>query len=261
MNGREKSLRLCVVFVLSGLLTLLCLARSSIVIPPGISQYLDIVMAVLMVVLLLCVLELCLGVELCGVICSGRHSEMEDPERRGGDTDPSTVESSEAPPSYDSIMAQGRAETHVGAAEGPDRGRERESVPLKRAFSFHFKSPTPDEERLPPVRPPSASGYSETSFVSPGELWLAVDGLPTYEEAVARLREAEEVEVVMAMQEGEAETLTQQQEAGLRQQDIAEWFPVAEEAGQAGRRGREGMGSLLQGEVDSMTQQKEEEAR
>lgn len=196
-----------------------------------------------MVVLLLCVLELCLGVQLCGVICCGRHSDIEDAEDRRSETDPSMAEISEAPPSYDTIMSQGRPETHVGAAEGPQgRGQGRESLPLKRAFSFYFKSPTPNEERLPPVRPPPTSGMSETSFVSPGELWLAVDGLPTYEEALARLKEEEEMEVVVAMQEGEAGAPNQQEE-GLRQQEVCmvESFPVGEDGRQTGRRGREGM--------------------
>lgn len=42
---------------------------------------------------------------------------------------------------------------------------------------------------------------SETSFVSANELWLSVDGLPSYEEAVARLREEEEEEVARFREE------------------------------------------------------------
>lgn len=198
----------------------------------GVGGVADIVMAVLMVVLLLCVLELCLGVELCGGVCSGHGGRARDAEGRGGDSDPPTPEPSESPPSYDVIMAHGGAETHSGAAEGGrERGRERESVPLKRDFSFHFKPPAADEDRLPPMRPPSSPGVSETSFVSPGELWLAVDGLPTYEEAVARLREEE----MATVQEGGAGTVNQQEEeAGVRQQeeDTAERIREVGEAGQ-----------------------------
>lgn len=180
-----------------------------------------------MVVLLLCVLEVCLGGELCGSFCC-QHGRAHDAEGRGGSNDPPTPQPSEAPPSYDVIMAQGTAEAHTGAAGG----RESESLPLKRGFSFNFKPPAPDDDRLPPMRPLSSPDVSETSFASPGELWLAVDGLPTYEEAVARLREEEEEEVA-TIQEGEAGALNQREAEAMQQEEgTAYWIPEEQGAEQ-----------------------------
>lgn len=219
-----------------------------------------------MVVLLLCVLELCLGVELCGGGCCRRgHRRARDAEARGADSDPPTPEPNQSPPSYDAIMAQGREGTHSGTTEGGRepglrRGRGRESVPLKRDFSFHFKPPR--EDTLPPMRPPSSPGMSETSFVSPGELWLAVDGLPTYEEAVARLQDEEEE---MKVQEGEVGAVNQEgEEAGVRQQeDTAERIQEDGNAGQqeeqvsVGLREEEAMATLQEGRVEIVAQEGE----
>lgn len=219
----------------------------------------DIVMAVMVVVLLLCVLELCLGVRLCGVICCGHQvGGMRDPERRGDDTDPPTPEPSEAPPSYDAVMEQGRAETHTRAAEGMEElRRERESVPLKRDFSFHFKLPYDDT--FLPMRPPSSPGIGETSFMSPRELWLTVDGLPTYEEAVARLQE-EEKEAVATMQEGESGALNQHDEETGRRPKKNTAVQVSEVDAAEQTRGRRGE-VMETSNTDTVPQQQEEEAR
>lgn len=192
----------------------------------------DIIMAVVMVVLLLCVLELCLGVEVCGGVFCSPHSRERDAERRDGASDPPTPQHSESPPSYEAIMSTGGAGAPTGeaAAEGLERERDRETLPLKRAFSFHFKLPTPDDGRLPPVRPPSSQGVSETSFTSLAELCLAVDGLPTYEEAMARLEEREQEEEAVEAVQGEAGTVTQG--AGATQQNTSDQIPGDENAGQ-----------------------------
>lgn len=246
MNGRGKSARLCLVFALAGVLTVMCLARTSVSIPPSVSHYLDIVMAVLMVVLLLCVLELCLGVELCAVsccCCCTRRRTSRDPEGRDEDSSPSTPDPFEAPPSYEVIMAQGGAGTHAGAAAagrgGRTKGRGREAEPLKRDLSVYFRRYISGDANGPPMRLSVSPGVSETSFVSASELWLSVDGLPSYEEAVARLREEEEEEVARFHEE---EVVMR-----LREEAIAR---LQEEA--MGRLREEAVARMQEGEVTRM---------
>ena len=164
-----------------------------------------------MVVLLLCVLELCLGVELCAISCCTRRCNLGEAEGRAGGSGLSTSEFGEAPPSYEVIMEQARAGTHAAGGAAAGRGgrareRERETEPLKRDMYVYFKRHVTEGDNAPPMRLSFSRGLSETSFVSASELWLSVDGLPTYEEAVTRLREEEAVvhlqeEAVAGLQE------------------------------------------------------------
>lgn len=214
MNGRGKSIRLCVVFVMAGVLTVMCLTRTTVTIPTSVSHYLDIVIAILMVVLMLCVLELCLGVELCSDPCSCCCSRDAEAQDRGAQL--TTPDYGQAPPSYEVIMMQGGSGSQAGGSRtsgrwGRGRGRGRENEPLKRDFSVYFKRQFSEDFITPPMRPFVTPGVSETSIISASELWLTVDGLPSYEEAVARLREEEE-EMVMKLQEEEARTQLQQAE-------------------------------------------------
>ncbi|XP_045112305.1 uncharacterized protein LOC123505203 isoform X2 [Portunus trituberculatus] len=231
MNGRGKSIRLCVVFVMAGVLTVMCLTRTTVTIPTSVSHYLDIVIAILMVVLMLCVLELCLGVELCSdpccCCCCSRDAEAQD-----RSTQLTTPDYCQAPPSYEVIMMQGGSGSQAGGSRtagrwGWGRGRGGNDEPLKRDFSVYFKRHLPEDYITPPMRPFVTPGASETSIISASELWLTVDGLPTYEEAVARLREEEE-EMVMKLQEEvaaqreEEEARTRLQEEGLVAQQTEE---------------------------------------
>ncbi|KAK8403520.1 hypothetical protein O3P69_000527 [Scylla paramamosain] len=218
MNGRGKSIRLCVVFVMAGVLTVMCLTRTTVTIPTSVSHYLDIVIAILMVVLMLCVLELCLGVELCSDPCSCCSRDAEAQERGAQLTTP---DYGQAPPSYEVIMMQGGSRSQAGGSRtagrgGRGRGRGRENEPLKRDFSVYFKRHFSEDYITPPMRPFVTPGASETSIMSASELWLTVDGLPSYEEAIARLREEEE-EMVLKLREEVAEQL-EEEEARVRLQ-------------------------------------------
>ena len=180
---------------------------------------------------MLCVLELCLGVELCSDSCCCCCCSSPDVEAQDRDIRLTTPDYCQAPPSYEVIMMQGGSGSQAGGSRtagrwGRGRGRGREAEPLKRDFSAYFKRHFSEDYITPPMRPFVTPGASETS-ISASELWLTVDGLPSYEEAVARLREEEE-EMVMKLQEEvaaqreEEETRTRLQEEGLVAQQTEE---------------------------------------
>ncbi|XP_042215302.1 uncharacterized protein LOC121861532 isoform X2 [Homarus americanus] len=192
MVGRGKCMRLFAIFVLSSLLAIISLARV-LAHADSSRHFLETVIMVLTVMLV------CLLVETCWKPFSNDPEHRESVDINGGTTGSSTTPRdplvyTEAPPSYEEILAQEQLEPPSGNASDDLASTKCDNVTLYHLHTSILDMPDSPESATSNQHISLPRRYSpfitETrySYTTANELQLSVDRLPSYEEAAITLQ-------------------------------------------------------------------------